>query len=148
MSRSRASLSLLVVLTILATMAPASAGTVREDYILGPVGDTDGLCRMDRLNPTGLNIGTVCFAKPSATSATLRIEDATGLPVAGNYVFVTSSGAAIGGAIDFCQRTTLAVPSNASRLVVYIAGPAWGPTTCLETGSPGIGTNGTVKLIT
>jgi hypothetical protein len=146
----RRSVSVLAA-AVLALAIPLASGaaTKTENYVLGPVGDTDGLCRLDPLNPTGLNIGTVCFAGLSGTRARLVIEDATGIPVAGNYVFVTSAGDAIGGAVEFCEQiATVAIPSGAARLVVYIAGPAFGPLACIDTGSPGIGTNGLVRLTT
>ena len=145
---------LLATATILAavfstTWAGAVDPLVREEpYIAGPVGDAEGLCAEDPLNPTGQNIGVVCIT-PARTRVSIAIIDATTLPIGGNYVFTDSSGAAIGGAIAFCGSiSSKAVPSGAAKLVVYIAGPTWGPLACIvdnEDGYPGIGTNGTVR---
>src|SRR5687768_3772075 len=124
MRRSR--LVLAAAILTLAIPFSASAAVKTENYVLGPVGDTDGLCRIDPLNPTGLNIGTVCFTGLSGTRARIQIADLTEAPVGGNYVFLNSAGAAIGSAVAFCgQISSAGIPSNAAKLVVYIAGPAW-----------------------
>lgn len=128
---------------ILSSFSPAFAAT--ESYVVGAAGDSDGLCKEDPLNPTGQNIGAVCFA-PASGSRKLTITDVSTAPVGGYYVAVDSAGDPIGGAVSFCgQSGSFSLPSGTKQLVVYIGGPALGPLACIEEGYPGIGTNGSVK---
>jgi hypothetical protein len=152
----RPSMSLQKIFTatiILGLLGPALASASthpverRDDYVAGFAGDTDGLCAKD--NPAEVNIGVVCLSVPNRASVSIRIEDASLLPVAGYYVFVNASGAALGSAVSFCGNTTHSgnVPGTASSLIVYIGGPALGPLACLvdtDGGAPGIGTVGDV----
>lgn len=133
---------------VLSSITTAHATTKNEAYVAGPAGDADGLCRTDPLNPSGLNIGAVCFPVTSAGSGVITITDASTAPVGGYVVAVNSAGAAIGSAVEFCGVSpTFGYSGSAKKIVVYIGGAALGPLACIDAGYPGIGTNGNVKFV-
>jgi len=149
--RDRAFVFLVPIVSLLLGVIPAAqADTVQrtEEYVAGFAGDTDGLCAEDPLNASGLNIGAVCF-NAQKDKVRLQISDVTALPIGGAYVFLDSDGAAVGGAIGFCGSTPNApIPARAKTLIVYIGGPAYGPSVCLLDGPGdqlGIGTAGEVR---
>lgn len=143
--------AVLLALSALLPLARADASShqtvKREDYVAGAAGDTDGLCRLDPANPSGLNIGTVCFV-PARDRVVIAIDDATQMTVNGYYVFLDASGSPVMGPSPFCGRSPiLYFPRSARNLTVYIGGPLLGPQNCMLDGTgdgTGIGTNGTV----
>ena len=85
------------VLLVLVSAVPqgvrATDGTATREYI-GSAGRYSELtlCTQDTLNVTDINVGVVCFRHVEARSVTLRITDASGLPVAGSVSVIGRKG--------------------------------------------------------
>lgn len=103
--------------------------------------------------PIPSNRGGACFrVRAFEVAVAVEVEDGSGLPVAGIYQFETDRGSS-GTYKAFCESFAARVPVGAGRLVVFVNGPAngallYGPSTdspaCLERGSMGWGTTGTI----
>ena len=92
------------------------------------------------------NAGGACFdLAGNETSVEIVVADVTELPVGAVYEFRTNSGAVLGQGL-FCESITLPVPTRATDLNVYVAGPAFGVLTCGSQGSVGAGTMGTITV--
>lgn len=92
------------------------------------------------------NTGGACFdLAGNERSVEIVIADMTEMPVAGVYEFGDDSGAVLAQGM-FCESTALPVPSRATGLVIYVAGPAFGLLSCGAQGSVGAGTTGTITV--
>lgn len=131
----------------LAVPAPARADTTRtETYVAGFAGDADGPCRTDPTNPTGVNIGSVCFGNLGGfRSVYVDVNDQAPWLVGYWIGFLRPDRSSMGGTFG-CKATPeyRAIPPGAATLLVYITGPVLGPLECLGRSSPGVGTVGSV----
>lgn len=92
------------------------------------------------------NTGGACFdLAGNERSVEIAIADVTEMPVAGVYEFGDDSGAVLAQGM-FCESTALPVPSRATGLVIYVAGPVFGLLSCGAQGSVGAGTTGTITV--
>lgn len=93
------------------------------------------------------NTGGACFdLAGNERSAEITIADTTEMAVAGVYQFGDDSGAVLAQGM-FCESTLLPVPSRATGLVIFVAGPVFGLLSCSAQGSVGAGTTGTITAV-
>jgi hypothetical protein len=106
------------------------------------------------MSPVPSNHGGACFRlRARDLSFTVKIEDDSGLPVAGTYEFQSGSGTA-GVHGSFCDSLTRRVPQSAATMTIFVHGPSsglllYGPSsfqTCVDRGAPGWGTTGTITV--
>lgn len=135
----------------------AKGKTLREAYVGGTItaglGKVVAFCRADDLNPTGKNVGRVCFTGlTSGKEYKVSVLDVSGQDVPFWYVWDHYVGHIDGYG---CKTVTLTMPFNASSLEIYLDGPI-GPWSepypdCFHNGLPGspvAATKGEVTLTT
>ena len=134
--------------------AHAAPTTQEEPYVAGTHAFTYGFCATSPDNPTGSNIGAVCFEKTTGSRVDLTIVDQSGLPVGAVAVYIDLAGDPH-GPIDeqgsrgwkICGAGRIPTVPDWYRLEVYVGDPLLGPVACATEGveAVGIGTTGTVR---
>lgn len=116
---------------------PASHRTESEPYFVG----------LDGATSCETNIGGACFdLVGDERLASIHMEDATGLVVAGIYEVRNASGATL-TINPFCESVTFDVPDHSTLLIVYAAGPAFGILSCqFQDGNPAAATTGSITV--
>jgi hypothetical protein len=159
-TRSRAT-ALAVAGLLLATLAPAQAAPVSKSYTAGFISDTTPvLCDNDPGNPTGQNIGAVCFNVSPGDRFQITAEDLLVDPVGFFWAFMdqhwnTTFGRPGPDPVNeltapctlcgfICAPITLTAPPGSVRIRVAPFGPIIGALECSAHGSPGFGTTGVI----
>ncbi|MDQ1444035.1 MAG: hypothetical protein QOI20_499 [Acidimicrobiaceae bacterium] len=143
---------LAVVMTVWTPGAHASVSQ-GADYVSGPVGDLDIVCR-DKAGPAphpSFDVGGVCVygLPPAGTPVSFRVIDVTGRPQQGLAAFGDGAGAILPGYAGYCNGTgTVVVPARAAMLYVIVDSVSHSVPTlgACQPGSQGPATKGTVVV--
>ena len=130
------------------TSSVAHAGPYSDTKLYTQATGDALVLQCDATDPDVGGIGGVCFTLDGTERiVSIAIEDVSTLEVGSGYELVDALGLDQGTVLargSFCGSVSnVVIPAGAVSLVVYVDGPAFGPTDCAP-GGVGIGVRGTI----